>query len=74
MSHYAKWLCFYLITYFNDMYVFFLFFCFFVFLFFCFCFFVFVFFVNIYIVSILGDLSGMESSTILQIILMACLF
>ena len=55
----CSWLCFYFITYFNDMYVF-LFFVLFVF--------------NIYIVSILGDLSGMESSTLLQIILMACLF
>ena len=47
-----------LITYFNDMYVFF----------------VFLFVFNIYIASILGDLSCMESSTLLQIILIACLF
>ena len=38
------------------------------------CMFFFLFVFNIYIVSILGDLLGMESSTLLQIILMACLF
>ena len=55
----CSWLCFYLIAYFNDTYIYIYFF-------------PFVF--DICIASALGDLSCMESPTLLQIILMACLF